>query len=99
MNKVAGRDMVHKELADYHRLKKRSGLGHIKIKLSKCAEKYCSAKALPARILHENMKKKHTIVLGHYLDKDDNIPRWAFLGYTLKEARARLEYIKRFYVF
>ena len=97
MNKVTGRDMVHKELAEYHRLKKRWGQGHIKIILSKCGEKYCSAKARPKRILHENMRNKHTIVLGHYLDKDDNTEKWEFLGYTLKDAHARLEYVKRFF--
>ena len=96
MNKVTGRHRVHEELAEYHRLKRRWGLGRIKIKLSKCGEKYCSAKARPTRILHENMRNKHTIVLGHYLDMH-NIPRWEFLGYTLKDAHARLEYIKRFF--
>ena len=96
MNKVTGRDMLHKELTEYHRLKRRWGLGRIKIKLSKCGEKYCSAKARPKRILHENMRNKHTIVMGYYLDRN-NISRWAFLGYTLKDAHARLEYIKRFY--
>ncbi len=30
------------------------------------------------------------------MDRHD-IRRWAFLGYTLKEAHARLEYVKRFY--
>ena len=94
MNKVIGRDMVHKELVEYHRLKKRWGLGHIKLKLSKCGEKYCNAR--PKRLLYENMRHKHTIVMGYYLDRD-NISRWAFLGYTLKDAHARLEYVKRFY--
>ena len=32
--------------------------------------------------------------MGYYMDNHD-IRRWAFLGYTLKEAHARLEYIKR----
>ena len=94
MNKLTKQDKLHKDLAQYHRLKRRWGLGHIKIKLSKCAEKYC--KAQPKRILHENMRNKHTIVMGYYLDRH-NISRWAFLGYTLKEAHARLEYVKRFY--
>ena len=94
MNKLTKRDKLHKDLAEYHRLKSRWGLGRIKIKLSKCGEKYCKAK--PKRILHENMRDKHTIVMGYYLDRD-NISRWAFLGYTLKEAHARLEYVKRFY--
>ena len=35
-------------------------------------------------------------IMGYYMDNHD-IRRWAFLGYTLKEAHARLEYIKRFY--
>ena len=96
MNKLTKRDKLHKDLAEYHRLKSRWGLGHIKLKLSKCGEKYCKAK--PKRILHENMRDKHTCVLGHYLDRDrNNTPRWEFLGYTLKEAHARLEYVKRFY--
>ena len=95
MNKVAGRDIVHKELAEYHRLKRRWGLGHIKIKLSHFSFGPCKAKL--KRVLHENMRNKHTNVLGHYLDSDDNTPRWAFLGYTLKEAHVRLENVKRFY--
>ena len=85
---------LHKELAEYHRLKRRWGLGHIKIILSRCGKKYC--KDRPKRILHENMRNKHTIVLGRYLDRN-NIPRWEFLGYSLKDAHARLEYVKLFY--
>ena len=94
MNKLTKREKLHKDLTEYHRLKRRWGLGHVKIKLSKCGEKYCKAK--PKRILHESMRDKHTIVMGYYLDRD-NISRWAFLGYTLKDAHARLEYVKRFY--
>ena len=97
MNKLTKREKVHKDLAEYHRLKKRWGLGHIKIKLSKCGEKYC--KSRPKRILHENMRDKHACVMGYYLDRERNIPRWEFLGYTLKEAHARLEYVKRFLTF
>ena len=95
MNKSIKRDDVHKELAEYHRLKRRWGLGHIKIKLSRCALEHCKARL--ERVLHENMRNKHTNILGYYLDSDDNTGRWAFLGYTLKEAHARLEYVKRFY--
>ena len=95
MNKLTKRKKVHKELVEYHRLKKRWGLGHIKIKLSKCCEKYCKAK--PKRILHENMRDRHTCVMGYYLDGDQNRGRWEFLGYTLKDAHERLPYVKRFY--
>ena len=95
MNKSIKRDDVHKELAEYHRLKRRWGLGHIKIKLSRCALEHCKARL--ERVLHENMRNKHTNILGYYLDTADNTPRWALLGYTLKEAHARLEYVKRFY--
>ena len=43
-------------------------------------------------------RNKHTTIMGYHLDRDrDNTPRWEFLGYTLKEAHARLEYVKRFY--
>ena len=94
MNKLTKQDKLHKDLAQYHRLKRRWGLGHIKIKLSKCAEKYC--KAQPKRILHENMRNKHTIVLGRYLDRN-NIPRWEFLGSNLNDAHARLEHVLLFY--
>ena len=86
--------MLHKELAEYHRLKKRWGLGHIKIKLSVCNLRPCKAQL--KRILHNTMRNIHTNVIGHYLD-EDNDTRQAFLGYTLKEAHARLEYVKRFY--
>ena len=92
MNKVAGRGMLNKELAEYHRLKKRWGLGHIKIKLSECNLHPCKARL--KRILHENMKNKHTNVLGHYLDEDNNTMQ-VFLGHTLRKAHERLEHVKR----
>ena len=95
MNKLTGLDEVHKELLEYHRLKRRWGLGPVKIKLSRCALEHCEAR--PERVLHENMRNKHTNIMGYFLDNDDNTPRWAFLGYTLKEAHARLEYILHFY--
>ena len=95
MNKLTKRDKLHKELADYHRLKRRWGLGHMKIKLSRCGEKYpCIGQ--PKIILHKNMLNKHTLVMGYYVERNDN-PRWEFLGYTLKQAHARLEYIKHYY--
>ena len=94
MNKVAARDKVHKELVEYHRLKKRWGLRHIKIKLSPCALEHCKARL--ERVLHENRRDKHTDIIGYYLD-EDNVSRRTFLGYTLEEAHARLEYVKRFY--
>ena len=84
MNKLTQRDEVHKELIEYHRLKRRWGLGHIKIILSRCGKK---------RLLHENMRNRHTTVLGHFLDRN-NIPRREFLGCNLKDAHARLEYVK-----
>ena len=97
MNKLTKKDKVHKDLAEYHRLKRRWDHGHIKIKLSKCDKKY-PCKGQVKRILHENMRNKHTCIMGYYLDRDrNNTPRWEFLGYTLKEAHARLEYVKRFY--
>ena len=96
MNKVAGRDMLHKELAEYHRLKKRWGLGHIKIKLSACNLRPCKAQL--KRILHNKMRNIHTNFIGYYLD-EDNDTRQAFLGYTLKDAHARLEDVKRFLSF
>ena len=95
MNKLTEIYKVHKDLLEYHRLKTRWTLGHIKIKLSKCSEK-CPCRGRPKRILHKNMLNKHTYIMGYYMDRHD-IRRWAFLGYTLKEAHARLEYIKNFY--
>ena len=94
MNKLTQRDKLHEDLVEYHGLKRRWGLGHIKIILSRCTKKYC--KDRPKRLLHENMRNKHTIVLGRYLDRN-NIPRWEFLGSTLKDAHARVEYVKLFY--
>ena len=88
--------MLHKELAEYHRLKKRWGLGHIKIKLSVYNLRPCKAQL--KRILHNTMRNIHTNVIGHYLD-EDNDTRQAFLGYTLKDAHARLEDVKRFLSF
>ena len=95
MNKLTKKDKVHKDLLDYYRLKTRWGLGHIKIKLSKSGEKY-PCRGRPKRILHKNMLDKHTCSMGYYMDNHD-IRRWAFLGYTLKEAHARLGYVKNFY--
>ena len=95
MNKLTGRDEVHKELLEYHRLKRRWGQGHIKIKLASCALEHCEAK--PKRILHENMRNKHMVVLGSYLDSLDNTLSGAYLGHNLKEAHARLDYILRFH--
>ena len=96
MNKVVGRDIVHKELAEYHRLKRRWGLGHIKIKLSECNLRPCKAQL--KRISHNTMKNIHTNVIGYYLDENDDT-RQAFLGYTLKDTHARLEDVKRFLSF
>ena len=84
--------MVHKELLEYHRLKRRWGRGHIKIKLTDCRLKHCEGRL--ERVLHENMKNKHTDVIGHYLDEDNNTMQ-AFLGHTLKKAHERLEHVKR----
>ena len=86
--------MVHKELLEYHRLKRRWGRGHIKIKLTDCRLKHCEGRL--ERVLHENMKNKHTNVFGYYLDEDNNI-RYLFLGYTHKKANKQLEYVKRCY--
>ena len=95
MNKLTKKDKVHKDLLEYHRLETRWALGHIKIKLSVCRENYpCLGR--PKRILHKNMLNKHACIMGYYMDNHD-IRRWAFLGYTLKHAHARLEYVKRFY--
>ena len=94
MNKLTKKDKVHKDLLEYHRLKRRWGLGHIKIKLSKCGEKY-RCRGRPKRIIHKNMLDKHTCIMGYYIDGSDT-ERRDFLGYTLKEAHARLEYIKTF---
>ena len=94
MNKLTQRDKLHEDLVEYHRLKRRWGLGHIKITLSKCSEKYCRYR--PKRILHENMRHKHTLVLGRYLDENNRL-RWEFLGSSLKDAHARLEYVLLFY--
>ena len=95
MNKLTKKYRVHRDLLEYHRLKMRWSLGFIKIKLSECGEKYPSL-GRPKRILHKNMLNKHTCILGCYVD-EDNRSRCDFLGYTLKEAHARLEYVKRFY--
>ena len=95
MNKLTKKYRVHKDLLEYHRLKTRWSMGFIKIKLSMCEEKY-PCKGRPTRILHKNMMNRHSCVMGYYMDRHD-IRRWAFLGYTLKEAHARLEYVKRFY--
>ena len=95
MNKLTGRDEVHKELIEYHRLKRRWGQGPVKIILYRCALEHCEAR--PKRILHENMRNKHTVVLGRYLDSLDNTLSWAYLGHSLKEAHARLDYIQRFH--
>ena len=89
MNKLTGLDEVHKELLEYHRLKRKWGLGPIKVMLSRCQMKYCEDR--PKRILHENMRKKHTIVMGGHLDRN-NILRWNFLGTNIKAAHARLDY-------
>ena len=91
MNKLTKKNKVHKDLLEYYRLETRWGLGHIKIKLSECDEKYCRGR--PKRILHKNMRKKHTIVLGYSVN-EDNTGVWNFLGYTLKHAHARLDYVK-----
>ena len=85
MNKQTKKDKVHKNLLEYQRLKTRWALGHIKIKLSDCDEKYCRGR--PKRILHKNMLQKHTIVLGYSVNEDNEVV-WCFLGYTLKHAHA-----------
>ena len=54
MNKQTKKDKVHADLLEYHRLKTRWDLGHIKNKLSKCGEKY-PCRGRPKRILHKNM--------------------------------------------
>ena len=41
------------------------------------------------------MLDKHTCIMAYYIDGSDT-GQWDFLGYTLKEAHARLEYIKNF---
>ena len=67
MNRLTKRDKKHKDLIDYHRLKRGWGLGHVKIKLFKCSEKY-SCLGRPKRILHKNTENQHTIVMGYYVD-------------------------------
>ena len=85
--------MLHKDLVEYHRLKKRWNLGHVKIKLSECNLRPCKAQL--KRIVYGTMKNLHTNFIGYYLDENNDI-RQAFLGYTLKDAHARLEDVKRF---
>ena len=92
MNKLTKKYKVHKDLLEYHRLKTRWSLGFIKIKLTNCDEKYCRGR--PKRMLHKNMRKKHSIVLGYSVNEDNTVVR-CFLGYTLKHAHERLEYVKR----
>ena len=85
--------MLHKELAEYHRLKKRWDLGHIKIKLTECNLRPCKAQL--TRIVHNTMKNLHTNFIGYYLDENNDTRQ----GYTLKDAHARLEEVKRFLSF
>ena len=88
--------MLHEELAEYHRLKKRWSLGHVKIKLTECNLRPCKAQL--KRIVYNTMKNILTNFIGYYLD-ENNDTRQAFLGYTLKDAHARLEEVKRFLSF
>ena len=92
MNKLTKKYKVHQDLLEYHRLKTRWNLGFIKIKLSYCDEKYCRGR--PKRMLHKNMRNKHSIVLGYSVNEDNTVV-WCFLGHTLKHAHERLDYVKR----